>query len=138
MNNTTTTIQFEITTDCTCMAQDENGEWTEEPSEECYGYCWEMQLEDFTMVTEELWDSNVTKWWKVEDLTLWNGNVSGYFYADTINALLDGMTVNSAWTMRGTAYADRVEYSLSHHDAMGSNTTLTAITEDEMDELGIV
>lgn len=94
-------------------------------------------MEDFTNITEELWDSNETGWWKVSNLALWSGEVSGYFHAKTINDLVEGMTVNSQWTMTGTAYADHVEYSLSHHDAMGSNTTLTAITEEQREELGL-
>jgi len=34
-------------------------------------------------------------------------------------------------------HADRIEYSLSHHDAMGSATTLTAVSEERREELGL-
>jgi hypothetical protein len=39
--------------------------------------------------------------------------------------------------MRYKVFSDRIEYSLSHHDAMGSNTTLTAVTEEQREELGL-
>lgn len=133
-----TGLQFEMTNTCTCTVQDEaTGEWTDEPTEECYGDCWEWAVEDFAMLTEALFDNNETYWWKVTNLALWSGNVSGYFHAKNVNDLINGMTVNSAWTMRGTVYDDRIEYSLSHHDAMGSATTLTPISEEEREELGL-
>ena len=90
------------------------------------------------MITEELRKSNETDWWKVENLRLWHGDVSGFFYAETVADLIEGMTVRSDWTMRYEIHADRIEYSLSHHDApMGSKTTLTAVSEEQREELGL-
>lgn len=132
----TTTHQHEITNTCTCEVYDaETDEYTDAP--ECWGACWDDSVEMFAEDTRTLRESNETGWWKVTDLMLWSGPVSGYFHANTVSEILDRMTVDSAWTMRYTAYDDRVEYSLSHHDAMGSATTLTAVTEDECEELGL-
>ena len=47
------------------------------------------------------------------------------------------MTVNSEWSIKGKVFNDRIEYSLSHHDSMGSNTVLTMISEKEREELGL-
>lgn len=92
------------------------------------------------MATEDFRDSNETGWWKVEDLRLWNGQVSGYYYAkyDAIADILRGMTVNSEWTMRYAVFSDRVEFNLSHHDApLGSASTLRCVSEDEREEMGL-
>ena len=128
-----------MTNSCTCTVYDsDSGEYTDEPAAECYGDCWEYLLEDFTMFTEELRDNNETNWWRVENLQLWNRQVSGTFYAKTVADIIRGMTVNSEWTVRYTVFSDRIEYSLSHHDApMGSNSTLRAVTEDEREQWGL-
>ena len=89
------------------------------------------------MVTEELRDSNETNWWKVKNLRLWNGEVSGYFHAKTVADLIEGMTVRSDWNMTYEVFADRIEYSLSHHDAMGSASTLTVVSDEEREEMGL-
>jgi hypothetical protein len=90
------------------------------------------------MVTQELRDNNETNWWRVENLQLWNRQASGMFHAKTVADIIRGMTVNSEWTMRYTVFSDRIEYSLSHHDApMGSNSTLRAVTEEQREEWGL-
>lgn len=136
--NTTHTLKGELTNTCTCTVYDEaTGEYTDEPTTDCFGDCWDMAVEDFAMVTEDLRESNETGWWKVSNLRLWNGEVSGYFHADTVAKLLEGMTVRSEWCMTYEVFADRIEYSLSHHDAMGSATTLTPVSEEEREEKGL-
>lgn len=130
-----TNIRHEITNTCTCVEFDE--EENELPASDCWGVCWHNTVDDFADDTEELRNSNETGWWKVTDLNLWSGNVSGYFRAEKVEDILHGMTVNSEWIMRYTAFPDRVEYSLSHHDSMGSSSTLTAVTEEEVEELGL-
>ena len=129
----------EITNNCTCTIYDiDSEEYTDEPAGECFGDCWEYALEDFAEVTQELRDSNETNWWRVENLQLWDRRVSGMFHANNVSGLLEGMTVRSDWTMRYTVFSDRVEYSLSHHDApMGSNSTLRAVTEEQREEWGL-
>lgn len=139
---TTKILAGEITNHCTCLLYEgEDGETKSVDTEygsTCYGDCWDFAVEDFSMVTEELRNSNETKWWKVSRLRLWDGESSGYFSADNTLDLLQGMTVRSDWTMRYEIHADRIEYSLSHHDApMGSKTTLTAVSEKRREELGL-
>ena len=134
----TLTLKGEITNGCTCTVYDEEtGEYTEEPTENCWGDCWEYSVEDFTNVTQELRDSNETGWWKVSNLRLWNGEVSGYFHAEKVTDLLAGMTVRGEWIMRYEVFSDRIEYSLSHHDAMGSASVLTPISDEQREELGL-
>lgn len=129
----------EMTNTCDCLTYiDEDGkEVSIDDTYTCFGDCWEFAVEDFSMITEELRNANETEWWKVSNLALWNREVSGYFHAKTVADIIEGMTVRSEWTMRYEVFADRIEYSLSHHDAMGSATTLTAVTEEEREELGL-
>lgn len=129
----------EITNTCTCTVYDEEtGEYTEEPSANCYGECWESEVEFFGYITKELIDNNETGWWQVANLRLWNGEVGGLFHAETVTELLRGMTVRSEWIMRYEVFSDRIEYSLSHHDApMGSSTTLVPVSEDSRIEWGL-
>lgn len=135
-----TTLKGEITNSCNCLTyiDDEGNEVSIDDTYTCFGDCWEFAVEDFAMVTENLRDSNETGWWKVSNLRLWNGEVSGYFHADTVAKLLEGMTVRSDWRMTYEVFSDRVEYSLSHHDApMGSASVLTPVTEEQREELGL-
>lgn len=128
----------ELTNECTCTAYDEEtGEYTEEPAEQCYGTCWELAVEDFAYVTEELRNANETGWWRVDDLRLWNREVSGFFRADRVEEIIRGMSVNSSWVMRYEVFSDRIKYSLSHHDAMGSASTLRPVTEEEQEKEGL-
>ena len=137
-----TTATYELTNTCTCSTYNEETDTWEE-SGDCLMDCWDDNVSDFYNVNETFLNSNDTGWWKVTDLGLWHGDVSGYFYVkpsarawkDT-ERIVEGMTVNSEWTMRYTPYPDRIEYSLSHHDSMGSNTTITALTEEEVEALG--
>ena len=137
---TTTPLTGEITNNCTCLTYEEDGETLSIDAEygsTCYGDCWDFAVEDFANVTEELRNSNETDWWKVEDLRLWSGEVSGYFHAKTVADLIEGMTVRSDWNMSYKVFSDRIEYSLSHHDAMGSASTLTPVSEEQREELGL-
>ena len=121
---------------CSCMESDDfimiNALQTE-----CDGICWMMALEDFTDITSGLFEVNETLWWKVSNLGLWDGNHSGYGYAKDAEDLLRLMTVNSDWNIKGKVFNDRIEYSLSHHDSMGSNTVVTMITGEQREELGL-
>lgn len=129
----------EITNGCNCLVyNDGEGEQSLDPDYPCYGDCWEFAVEDFTMLTEDFRKTNTTDWWHAKNLRLWNGEVSGYFHANTVAKLLEGMTVRGEWIMRYEVFADRIEYSLSHHDApTGSSTVLTVMTEEEVERLGL-
>jgi len=130
----TLTLKGTITNTCSCVSyNEETGDWQDAP--ECWGDCWECSVEDFANLTESLRDNNLTDYWKVENLRLWNGEVSGHFQAKTVTDLLRGMTVNSEWTMRYEVFTDRIEYSLSHHDSpMGSTSVLRPVDEEEYEE----
>lgn len=129
--------EFNFGNTCTCENYDIEND-TVVPLGYCDGSCWEFILEDFTHITEHLFDKNETSWWKVNNFRLWDGNHSGYIYAQTVEKLIRGMTVNSEWNMSGQIYYDHIKYSLSHHDApMGSNTTVEIISEEEKIDLGL-
>lgn len=129
--------KFEYTNTCTCQSYDaETDEYFD--TNDCYGDCWEYTIEDFSNITEHLFDQNETMWWKVSNLRLWDGDTSGFAYAKTPAKLIEAMTVNSMWTMRGAVLENTIEYSLSHHDSpMGSSTTLSIITEEEREKWGL-
>ena len=130
----TLTLKGTITNTCSCVSYNEETGYLQEATE-CEGLCWEYSVEDFANVTETLRDNNLNDYWKVENLRLWNGEVSGHFQAKTVTDLLRGMTVNSEWTMRYEVFTDRIEYSLSHHDApMGSKSVLRPVDEEEYEE----
>jgi len=129
--------EFEFGNLCSCMESDDFI-MIEALQIECDGICWEMALEDFANITSGLFEVNETLWWKVSNLRLWNGNHDGYGKAKNAEELLRLMTVRSDWNIKGKVFNDRIEYSLSHHDApMGSNTVLTMITEEQREELGL-
>ena len=128
---------FEYTNQCTCTAYDEDTDSYVE-MDYCDGHCWEDTIEDFTNITEKLFDDNETYWWKVSNLKLWDGNHSGYFFAKDAKELIRGMTVDSAWTLTGEICDGYIKYSVAHHDApCGSNTTLEPISDEQREFLGL-
>lgn len=129
--------EFEFGNLCSCMESDDFIMF-ESLQIDCDGICWEMALEDFTDITSGLFEDNETHWWKISNLKLWDGNHGGYGKAKDAEALLELMTVRSDWNIKGKVFNDRIEYSLSHHDApMGSNTVVTMITDEQREELGL-
>lgn len=123
----TATGAFSNVCDCEVW-NEETSEYT--PSTNCYGECWEDSLYGFGIAVEHLLKEN--SWFAVENLRLWDGNRSGEFRADTVAELVNGMTVNSEWSMTYAVFSDRIEYSLSHHDApTGSNSVLRPFVEAE-------
>lgn len=135
-SDTDTVLSFgEITNECTCTYYDED---TDEylPTDYCHGDCWEDSVAFFGECTKELRNANESGVWQVNDIQLWNRTVSGYFEATNVVDILGSMTVNSSWIMRFRVYADRVEYSLSHHDApMGSASVLRPADPDDDGEV---
>lgn len=128
---------FNITNCCTCEDYDIEND-VNIPSGNCYGDCWDQMIEDFTNITEHLFDKNDTMWWKVNNLKLWDGEHSGYIYARSAEELIRGMSVNSEWTMHGQVYSEYIKYSLHHHDSpMGSNSIVTIILEDQREAYGL-
>lgn len=130
------TMNFEYTNTCTCQVYDPETDESID-STDCYGDCWEQVVYDFTEITKHLFDKNETNFWRIGDIQLWNRSVSGFAKAKTPQELLNAMSVNSEWIMMGQVFDDRIEYSLSHHDAMGSNSSVTIISEEQREELGL-
>jgi len=130
-------VEFEYTNTCTCeVYDDESDEYI--PLEYCDGSCYDYIIEHFGQITSHLFDANETGWWMVSNIRFWDGNRSGFVKAQTAPELLRGMGVNSEWIMRGEILEDRIEYSLSHHDApMGSASCVGIITEDQREEYGL-
>lgn len=136
MKNFTST-KFEYTNTCTCQVYDVDND-TFIDTDYCFGDCWDYQMEDFAEITSDLFNKNETMWWRASGVRLWNGEVGGFFYADTPYSLIKGMTVNSEWIIRGEIFPDRIEYSLSHHDApMGSSSVVVMVSEDERVSYGL-
>jgi len=130
-------FSFNITNGCTCEDYDTENDVTI-PSGNCYGFCWEEMIQDFSNITEHLFNKNETMWWKVNNLRLWDGEHSGYIYARSAEELIRGMSVNSEWSMHGQVYGEYIKYSLHHHDApMGSNSIVTIILEDQREAYGL-
>ena len=104
-----------ITNDCTCM--DYNEETDEHtPSTDCYGDCWQDNLEWFKEATRSLFDNNDLSLWEVNGLPLWNRDVNGTLEAKSPEELLRGITVNGDYTFRWKVIALTLRCWLSHHD----------------------
>lgn len=130
-------MQFTYTNTCSCEHYDEESD-SYKPSDWCWGGCWDDQLQDFENITQLLFGENETGWWKISNVRLWDGDYSGFVKAKTAKELLEGMTVRSEWIMRGEIFPDRIEYSLSHHDApMGSSSVVTIISEEQREQYGL-
>ena len=128
------TYTGEITNDCSCTKYDPvTEEYTDEPSDYCHGWCFDQAVEDFANCIEHLWDLSPAHVWRVEGIQLWNRTSGGIVVAHTPLDLIRAMSVDSSWIMRWRVYADRVEYSLSHHDApMGSASKLTPLPIEDV------
>jgi hypothetical protein len=73
-----------------------------------------------------------SEWFRVEAVRLWNGDFDAIFRATTVAEFVRGITVNSEWILRYEVFADRVEFSLSHHDApTGSASVVRPLVADE-------
>ena len=99
-------------------------------------FCYDAFLDDFSYAVKKLIEKNNSYWWKITGFKLWDGERSGYFYADNPIDFLDAITVNSEWIMSATFYDDCLKYSLSHHDCpMGSSTLVEIPSELEIENL---
>jgi hypothetical protein len=129
-------VKFEYTNSCTCQVYDEELDQYCD-SDDCFGHCYDEMIEDFKTITSHLFDMNKTGWWMIKNIRLWNRETSGFVRADDVAELIKGMTIDSEWIMRGEILDDRIEYSLSHHDAMGSASSVSIVKESEMELYGL-
>jgi hypothetical protein len=125
----TTIHDYEMTNTCICTDEDEN------PTDHCWGDCWDWQVEQFAEDTKHLFEKNEEGYWNIGGIRLWNREVGGIAECRTPIDLIRAMTVNAEWTMRYTVHPECIEYSLSHHDApMGSASFVRIATEEEIEE----
>ena len=127
----TTTTTATLTNTCTCVTyNDDSGDWEVAP--ECWGDCWDCQVEDFTNITEHLFSDN-EQGFTITGFPVWNGTRDGYFLARNAEELLRNITPDrTAWTLRLTVYPTHLTGVLSHHDApTGGLITVTPYSQDE-------
>jgi len=124
MNKTTTTI----TNACTCVTyNDDSGDWEEAP--ECWGDCWNEQVEDFQQITEHLFTENNQEF-RIEGFPRWDGPVSGTFHARTAEKLLESIPPDrTEWRLELTVHENHLTGALSHHDGSGI-ITVTPIAQE--------
>jgi len=120
-----------ITNSCVCVTyNDDSGNWEEAP--ECWGDCWDSQVEDFEEITKHLFSYN-EQGFTITGFPVWNGTIDGRFSASNPEELLRNITPDRTdWTLRLTVHATHLTGVLSHHDApTGGNITVTPFSEDD-------
>ena len=122
----TQNLVAEYTNACTCVTyDDDSGQWNEAP--ECWGDCWECQLDDFLYVSQELLESSTT--FKIDGFPTWYGATGGIFDASNAQQLLLAITPrNTEWELSLTVENNCLTGVLSHHDGVGT-ITVTPIIE---------
>ena len=126
----TPTAWGELTNTCTCLiADEETHEFVESP--ECFGDCYETDLGFFENSIQYFLAESDT--FRVSGIRLWNREVGGVFRANNVRDFVQGITVNSAWTLRYQVFGtERIEFSLSHHDApTGSTSVVVPVIDPE-------
>jgi hypothetical protein len=125
----TTTTTATLTNTCTCVTyNDDSGDWEVAP--ECWGDCWDCQVEDFTNITEHLFTDN-EQGFTITGFPVWNGTRDGYFLARNAEELLRNITPDrTEWRLEVTVHATHLTGVLSHHDGSGV-ITVTPYSQDE-------
>ena len=118
-----------LTNTCTCEVwNDDTNDW--EQPETCFGDCWDDSLHAFGFAVAHLLD--ISQDFVVYGIRLWDGEVSGRFTARSVADFVRGCSVDSAWHMEYQVFHNRMEYSLSHHDApTGSASIVVPIASDD-------
>lgn len=119
-----------ITNTCTCVTyNDDSGDWESAP--ECWGDCWDSQVEDFQEITAHLF-TETNQEFHIEGFPVWDGTVSGTFHARTAEKLLESITPDrTEWHLELTVHATHLTGFLSHHDASGTITVTPIEVNDE-------
>lgn len=124
----TTTTTATLTNTCTCVTYNDDDEWEVAP--ECWGDCWDCQVEDFTDITEHLFTDN-EQGFTITGFPVWNGTRDGYFLARNAEELLRNITPDrTEWRLEVTVHATHLTGVLSHHDGSGV-ITVTPYSQDE-------
>jgi hypothetical protein len=116
----------EYTNTCICVTyNDDTGEWSEAP--ECWGDCWQDQIEDFTYIVQDIIEHSTT--FKIIGFPTWYGTSGGTFDASNAEQLLLAITPrNTEWRLQVTGNLYHLTGVLSHHDGAGT-ITVTPIIE---------
>lgn len=126
--------ETEITNSCTCTKADEDGnEVLDEsgepmPSDYCYGYCWEMAVEDYT-------ESFLKPWLEVKGImqdspVRVHGSAMTWLrrsgYADTsARGILDALSINGDYRLSITyENGDLLFTRYSHDEPTGASFTI--------------
>lgn len=119
------TYTAEYTNECSCEISNETYDEFA-PSNDCYGNCWELQVEDFAHITEHLFTDNNQEF-RITGFPVWDGTIDGTFHARTAEKLLESITPNGTeWRLELTVHATHLTGRLYHHDApTGGNITVT-------------
>jgi hypothetical protein len=121
---------YHTTNECTCRDYDiETGEDT--PSVDCYGDCWESELQFWASETAPLFEAlNDESEWRIDGLPLWNRNLTGTVCTNKPEELLRAVTVRGSWNLTWSVDIEnlRLNLSLSHHDVpMGRSFTAEVV-----------
>ena len=130
-------LKGEITNSCTCTVYDAvKDEYTDIPSDECNGWCWDDQYEMFANDVAPFIEGCETGLFRIENFPVWDGTVNGYFDAGTTHMFLQAVTVRGDWTLRYEVSPTSFSAYLSHHDASGT-ITVKHVSEEEREEKGL-
>jgi hypothetical protein len=121
------TEAIEITNTCACVTyNDDTGEWSEAP--ECWGDCWNDQVEQFGFDTEHLFVEH-NQGFRITGFPVWNGSIDGTFSARTPEELLRAITPDrTEWRLTYKVESESLKCVLYHHDApTGGSMTVTPL-----------
>lgn len=115
----------EYTNACTCVTYDEvAGEWEE--ALDCWGDCWEQQLDHFAYIVQDILDHSTT--FKIKGFPTWYGTTAGIFDAENAEELLRAITpCNTEWRLQVIGNLYHLTGILSHHDGTGTITVTPII-----------
>jgi hypothetical protein len=121
----TQNLVAEYTNACTCVTyNDDSGDWEEAP--ECWGDCWQDQIEDFAYIVQDIIDHSNT--FKIKGFPVWYGTTGGMFDAENAEELLLAITPrNTEWRLQVTGNLYHLTGILSHHDGTGTITVTPII-----------
>lgn len=128
------TIKATLESNCTCMKyDDELDEWTEEPSDYCYG-CWEDSVYDFTENILYPWyaANNYHDNTPIKIVSPNLGWMRQPAYKDTYaKDILDDLKINGDFTLRFYLEGNKLSCVRSSHDELGASFDFELREEEE-------
>jgi hypothetical protein len=110
-----TTTMYEIANTCYCEGDD------------CFGYCWDDAIEQFSMVLDDWFVSGT---FRIEGFPVWYGTIGGLFDAKNPKEFLRCVTPErTEWILRYNVEDDKFVGILSHHDGTGTITVVKVSEE---------